>query len=180
MSMQEDYDKTIKNKIKNEMSLKSVSEVPTIKKITVNMGIGGNRENKNFVKEAIDDLTKIAGQKVSERKAKVSIANFKLRKGQLAGLTVTLRGKRMWDFYEKLVRIVLPRVRDFQGVSEKSFDGYGNYNLGLSEHTIFPEVDPNKITYNKPLQVTVNTSAQSDELGRKLLSELGMPFRKQQ
>lgn len=177
MTLKESFDKKIKNDLKKDLNLTTVEAVPSLKKITLNMGIGGNRENKAFVKEAISDLTVIAGQKPTSRNAKVSISNFKLRKGQVVGLAVTLRGKKMWDFYEKLVKIVLPRVKDFRGISPKSFDGTGNYNLGLREHIVFPEIDPNKIGFAKSLQITVSTSAKTDEDGLKLLKVLEMPFR---
>lgn len=175
--MKDLYETKIKEELKKELNLDSISAVPALKKITVNIGVGSNRENKAFVKEAFGDLTAITGQKPSERLAKVSISNFKLRQGQLAGMTVTLRGKKMWDFYEKFVKIVLPRVKDFRGISPKSFDGSGNYNLGILEHIIFPEIDPNKMAYNKSMQVTISTSARNDESGFKLLKALGMPFR---
>lgn len=177
MSLKENFDKKIKNDLKKELELSSIAAVPSMKKITINMGIGRNRDNKSFVQEAISDLTVISGQKPSGRNATTSISNFKLRKGQMVGLAVTLRGKKMWDFYEKLVKIVLPRVKDFRGVSPKSFDGTGNYNLGLKEHIVFPEIDPNKIGFAKSLQVTISTSASSDEAGHKLLKALEMPFR---
>ncbi len=179
MTLKEHFEKKVKADLKKELELTSVAAVPTIKKVTINMGIGKNRETKAFVQEAISDLSLISGQKPSGRSAKSSISNFKLRKGQLVGLTVTLRGKKMWDFYEKLVKIVLPRVKDFRGISPKSFDGTGNYNLGLGEHIVFPEIDPNKVGFAKSLQVTVSTSANTDDIGHKLLKALGMPFREE-
>jgi len=177
MSIKEDFNAKLKTELTKDLGLSSISAVPVIKAITLNMGIGSNRENKAFVKEAIEELSAITGQKPVLRKAKSSISNFKFRKGQLAGLSVTLRGDRMWDFYEKFVKITLPRFKDFQGVSKKSFDGGGNYNIGIKEQSVFPEIDPNKILYNKPLQVTINTSAKNDEFGFKLLKALNMPFR---
>lgn len=177
MSIRENFEKKVKSDLKKELELSSVAAVPSLQKITLNMGIGRNRENKAFVQEAISDLTVISGQKPTGRSAKVSISNFKLRKGQVVGLAVTLRGKKMWDFYEKLVKIVLPRVKDFRGISPKSFDGTGNYNLGLREHIVFPEIDANKIGFAKSLQITVSTSAKTDDAGLKLLKALDMPFR---
>jgi len=174
--LKEEFEKTIKKSLQKELEVSSSQAVPQFEKIVVNMGIGKMRENKKFVEEAIKDLTQITGQSVSKRKAKVSISNFKLRKGQLAGLSVTLRGNKMWDFYEKLVTIVLPRVKDFRGVTRKSFDDGGNYNLGLEEHVVFSEIDPNSITFNKPLQVTINTTSKNSEVGYKLLKALKMPF----
>jgi large subunit ribosomal protein L5 len=177
MTLREQFETKFKQELQKELGVTSSAAVPAIKKITVNMGIGKNRDNKAFVQEAINDMTVISGQKPSGRNATTSISNFKLRKGQMVGLTVTLRGKKMWDFYEKLVKIVLPRVKDFRGVSSRSFDGTGNYNLGLREHIVFPEIDPNKIGFAKSLQVTVSTSATKDSDGHKLLKALGMPFR---
>lgn len=175
--LKEKFETKIKEDLKKELGLDSISAVPALKKITVNIGIGKNRDSKTYVQEALSDMTLITGQKPSERKAKVSIANFKLRKGQVIGLTVTLRGKKMWDFFEKLVTIVLPRVKDFRGINPKSFDGNGNYNLGIREHIVFPEIDANKMAYNKSFEVTMSTSAKTDEAGFKLLKALGMPFR---
>jgi len=178
MSLKDEFNEKLIQKIQSEFNLSSVSAVPKLEKIVVNMGIGKNRENKKFVIESIDDLMKITGQKPSSRKAKKSISNFKLRQGQVVGLTVTLRGAKMWAFYEKLVNIVLPRVKDFRGVKSTSFDEGGNYTLGLDDHMVFPEIDPNSITYTKPLEVTINTSSQNAKMGLKLLTYLGMPFKK--
>ena len=176
MSLKEDFDKNLKPKLQSDLGLSSVFAVPQIDKIVINMGVGKMRDNKNFIEEAMREMAAISGQHPSQRLAKTSISNFKLRKGQLTGIAVTLRGQKMWDFYEKLVRIVLPRVKDFRGVKPKSFDGAGNYNLGFEEHIVFPEIDPNGVTYTKPLQVTISTTAKNDELGHKLLELLGMPF----
>lgn len=177
MKLKEQFETELREKLKNSLGEKSVLAVPIIEKIVVNMGIGSKRDNKVFVKEAIDDIAKITGQKPSERKARVSISNFKLRKGQLVGLKVTLRGKRMWDFYEKLVKIALPRVKDFRGVTKKSFDRAGNYNLGLEEHTVFQEIDPNKVAFIKPFQISISTTARNDDDSYQLLKALGMPYR---
>ena len=177
MSLKEDFYKTIKPALQKEFGYTSIQAVPEIKKIVVNMGVGSSKDNKAFIKEAIAEMTSITGLKPSERKAKASISNFKIRQGQIAGLTITLRGSKMWDFYERFVKITLPRIKDFRGISKKSFDGSGNYNLGILEQVVFPEIDPNKIVYNKPLQVTISTSAKSDESGYKLLMALKMPFR---
>ncbi len=177
MTLKEEYQKTISEQLMKELNLSSKLAVPKLKKIVINMGVGRNRDNKQFIEEAINDVTMISGQKPSLRKAKVSISNFKLRQGQLAGISVTLRGDRMWDFYEKLVKIVFPRMKDFRGISPKSFDGNGNYNIGFTEHIIFPEIDANKVSYIKPLQVTISTSAKNDEEGYKLLKALYMPFK---
>lgn len=142
------------------------------------MGVGKALGDSKYLESAADDLRVITGQKAAVRTAKKAVAGFKLRAGEPVGLMVTLRGKRMYDFYQKLVNIVLPRLRDFHGVSRKSFDGSGNYNLGIEEHTVFPEIDPNKVNKVKGLEVTIVTSAGTDEEGLKLLESLGMPFEK--
>jgi len=149
-----------------------------LEKIIVNMGVGRFKDDQKFLESAAKDLEVITGQKPATRTAKKAVASFKLKAGELIGLVVTLRGKRMWAFFEKLVSIVLPRLRDFHGVSRKSFDGSGNYSLGLEEHTVFPEIDPNKVDKIKGLEVTIVTSAKTDEEGLKLLDKLGMPFAK--
>lgn len=178
MTLKEEYENKIKQELQKTMNKSTVVAVPKIEKIVINMGVGRMRENKAYIEECVKDLVVIAGQSPSKRKAKMSISNFKLRKGQLNGLTVTLRGKRMWDFYEKLVTIVLPRVKDFRGLSVKSFDKTGNYSIGFREHVVFPEIDPNKVTHIKPLQVTITTSAKDDKEGLILLTALKMPFKK--
>ena len=177
MSIRTDFNEKIRQDIQKKMGAKSIFAVPTIQKVVLNMGVGKTRENKNFLDEAVKDLLTISGQKPSARKAKTSISNFKIRKGQLVGYAVTLRGDRMWDFYEKLVKIVLPRVKDFQGLTRKSLDGSGNFSIGFTEQAPFAEIDANKIAYNKPLQVTINTSARNNEDCYTLLNALGMPFK---
>lgn len=178
MSSKEVYQNTVRESLKKELNLSSVMAVPVIKKITVNSGFGNKRDNKKYIAELKQELTAITGQVPKEGRARLSISNFKLRQGHLIGYSVTLRGQRMWDFYNKLVNIVLPRVKDFRGVNEKSFDGAGNYSIGIAEHSIFPEVDVNKIEFIKPLQVVITTSAKNDKEGYALLKALGMPFRK--
>ena len=156
---------------------KNVLSEPKITKITVNMGVGRLKDDKNFIASAKGDLALITGQAPCERRAKKSIAGFKLREGDTVGVMVTLRRKRMWDFFSKLIYIVLSRLRDFRGISKKSFDGSGNYSLGISEHTVFPEVDANKVDKIKSLQVTFCVSTKSNEEGYKYLKFLGMPFK---
>lgn len=180
MSMYEDFTNKIRKDLKKELGVENDLAVPTIQKISINVGVGKNRDNKNYIEEVLQEITAIGGQKPSQRAAKLSISNFKLRKGQLVGISVTLRGQRMWDFYEKLVHIVLPRVKDFRGVNEKAFDQSGNYNLGFRESIVFPEVDANKLVYNKSLQVTITTTAKTAEEGYALLKALDMPFRKKE
>lgn len=149
-----------------------------LEKIVINMGVGKALEDQKYLESAVRDLAVITGQKPAVRKAKKAIAGFKLKAGDAVGLVVTLRGKRMRAFFEKLVKIVLPRLRDFHGVSRKAFDGSGNYSLGIEEHTVFPEIDPNKVEKIKGLEVTIATTARTDEEGLKLLEKLGMPFEK--
>lgn len=148
----------------------------TLQKIVVNMGVGKAKEDKKFLESARQDLVVITGQTPYSRPAKKAIAGFAVRAGELVGLTVTLRGERMWSFFKKLVRVVLPRLRDFRGLSTKSFDGQGNYSLGIAEHAVFPEIDPNKVEKSKSLEITLVTNVKTDEEGRKILEDLGMPF----
>jgi len=150
----------------------------SLEKIVVSMGTGKQSDDSKYLESATNDLEVITGQKPAVRSAKKAIAAFKLRAGEPVGLMVTLRGKRMRDFFEKLVNIVLPRLRDFHGVSRKSFDGSGNYSLGIEEHTVFPEIDPNKVGRVKGLEVTIVTTAGDDKEGLELLEKLGMPFEK--
>ena len=174
----------LKDKFKNEIVPVMVKEfkfknnlmVPKVVKTVVNIGLGEALDSSNVVQIVSRDLQLITGQKPIERKAKKSIANFKLREGQVIGLSVTLRGDRMWFFLDRLLNIALPRVRDFRGVSKKSFDGNGNYSLGLQEQVIFPEIDYNEIDKLRGMQINIVTSSDSDAESRKLLELLGMPF----
>ena len=174
----------LKDKFKNEIVPEMVKEfkfknnlvVPKVLKTVVNIGLGEALDSSNVVQIVSRDLQLITGQKPIERKAKKSIANFKLREGQVIGLSVTLRGDRMWFFLDRLLNIALPRVRDFRGVSKKSFDGNGNYSLGLQEQVIFPEIDYNEIDKLRGMQINIVTSSDSDVESRKLLELLGMPF----
>jgi large subunit ribosomal protein L5 len=145
----------------------------------VNIGVGEALDNAKALDAAVEDLTKITGQRPVVTRARKSIANFKLREGRAIGVKVTLRGERMWSFFDRLVNIALPRVRDFRGISPNAFDGRGNYTLGLREQLVFPEIDYDKIDKVRGLEVTIVTSARSDEEGRQLLEMLGMPFRKE-
>ncbi len=160
-----------------EFSYTNVMQVPKLTKVTVNMGLGEAIQNVKILESASQELGDITGQKPIITKARKSIASFKLRKGMPIGCTVTLRGQRMFDFLEKLINIALPRVRDFKGVSPKSFDGRGNYTMGIREQIIFPEIDYDAIDKIKGMNVTITTTARTDEEARFLLKELGMPFR---
>ncbi|KAA1300246.1 MAG: 50S ribosomal protein L5 [SAR202 cluster bacterium] len=174
----------LKDKYKNEIVPEMVKEfkfknnlmVPKVVKTVVNIGLGEALDSSNVVQIVSRDLQLITGQKPIERKAKKSIANFKLREGQVIGLSVTLRGDRMWFFLDNLLNMALPRVRDFRGVSKKSFDGNGNYSLGLQEQVIFPQIDYNEIDKLRGMQINIVTSSDSDTESRKLLELLGMPF----
>jgi len=178
MSYKDTFEKEIVKKVQEELGLKNVMAVPQIKKIMVNASTKDFLSDKKNLERAAEDLGTITGQKPKITKAKVSIATFKLREGDKVGLVVTLRGKRMYDFYEKLVKIVLPRVRDFAGVSEKWFDGRGNLSIGFSENTVFPEIDPGKVDKIRSLQITIVTNAGENKSAKTLLTAMGMPFRK--
>lgn len=172
------YKEEVIQKLMDKFSYTSVMEVPKIEKIVVNMGVGDAIQNSKLLDAAVEDLTVIVGQKPVITKAKKSIANFKLREGMSIGTKVTLRGERMYEFYDKLVSIALPRVRDFRGVSSNSFDGRGNYTVGIKEQLIFPEINYDKVLKIRGMDIVVVTTAKTDEEGRTLLSLLGMPFRK--
>ncbi|MDH5299020.1 MAG: 50S ribosomal protein L5 [Desulfobulbaceae bacterium] len=161
-----------------EFGYKNIMEVPKLVKISLNMGLGEAVQNSKIVETASQEMTMLAGQKAVVTKAKKSIAGFKLREGMPIGCRVTLRQDRMFDFLSKLIHVSLPRVRDFRGISPKGFDGRGNFSMGVKEHIIFPEIDYDKIDKIKGLNITITTTAKSDEEGRFLLRALGMPFRK--
>jgi large subunit ribosomal protein L5 len=177
--LQEQYKDEIVPTLMKEFRYKSVMQVPALQKIVVNVGIGEALENAKAIDFAMNDIQLITGQKPVVTKAKKSIAGFKLREGRPIGVKVTLRGERMWSFFTRLVHVALPRTRDFQGVSPDSFDGRGNYSLGLSEQLIFPEIDYDEIDKIRGMEVSIVTTAQTDEEGRVLLTHLGMPFRLQ-
>ncbi|MDF1576951.1 MAG: 50S ribosomal protein L5 [Desulfurivibrionaceae bacterium] len=161
-----------------EYGYSNIMQVPKLDKVVLNMGLGEAVQNPKIIESAVNELSLIAGQKAMVTKAKKSIATFKLREGMPIGCRVTLRGDKMWDFLSKLINIALPRVRDFRGVSPRAFDGNGNYAMGIKEHIIFPEIDYDKIDKIKGLNISIGTTAESDDEGRFLLKSLGMPFRK--
>jgi len=171
---------SLKDTYLKEVWQKAPWHSPRILRVSVNMGVGRSKDDKVFIEEATTELAQIAGQKPKITRARKSISNFKLREGEIIGLSATLRGERMWSFLEKLIRVVLPRVRDFRGVSANSFDGRGNYTLGIAEHAVFTEIDPNKGTHLKGLEITIVTSCKDNEEARNLLKKLGMPFMKGQ
>lgn len=170
------YNKEIKQKLISEFAINNVMAVPMLKKITINVGIGAILKNKEVKAQLEKDLALIAGQKLSERKAKISVATFSIREGMVVGLSATLRGERMYSFFDKFVNIVLPRLRDFRGVKRTSFDKRGSYTLGLTDHTVFPEIDITKSAPAHGLEITFVTNAGSKDKGERLLELLGMPF----
>ncbi|MEJ2202008.1 MAG: 50S ribosomal protein L5 [Desulfuromonadaceae bacterium] len=176
--LKEKYQVELAPQLQKDLQLKNVMEVPRVAKVVLNMGLGEAIQNIKIIDTAIEELTSIAGQKAVVTKAKRSIATFKLREGMPIGARVTLRRDRAYEFLDRLVNIALPRVRDFKGVTPKGFDGRGNYTLGIREEIIFPEIDFEKIDKVKGLNITIVTTARTDEEGRALLTSLGMPFRK--
>ena len=176
--LQTQYQEQIAPKLKENFEYTNVHQIPKIDKVVLNMGLGEAIQNIKILDSAVEELMAIAGQRPVVTRAKKSIAAFKLREGMPIGCMVTLRGKRMYDFLDKLINVALPRVRDFRGISPKAFDGAGNYSLGVREHIIFPEIDYDKIDNIKGMNITIVTTANSDEEGRELLTLMGMPFRK--
>ena len=176
--LKEKYTKEIVPSLREEFNYSNVMEVPKLDKIVVNMGVGDATNNSKLLEAAIADLEIITGQKPVATKAKKAIAGFKLREGQAIGCKVTLRGERMYEFLDKLVNVSLPRVRDFRGVSNNSFDGRGNYTLGVKEQLIFPEIDFDKVNKLRGMDIVFVTTAKTDEEGHELLAQLGMPFHK--
>jgi len=175
--MKEFYEKEVVPSLMETFKYKNIMQVPGLKKIVLNMGLGEAIHNIKILDSASEELTVISGQKPVIRRAKKSIAAFKLREGMPVGCMVTLRGNRMYDFFNKLVNIALPRVRDFRGISGKAMDGNGNYTLGITEQIIFPEIDYDKIDKIKGLNISIVTSAKTDEEGKELFKLMGMPFR---
>ena len=172
------YEQEIRPQLLKELGLKNIMEVPKLEKIVVNMGLGNVRDDPKILENAAKQLAMITGQKPIVTKAKKSIAGFKIRKGWSIGLKVTLRGKRMYDFFEKLINFSIPRIRDFRGLSPHSFDGRGNYSLGIKEQIVFPEIDYDDIDKIRGMDICIVTTAKDDEKGYALLKALGMPFKR--
>lgn len=172
------YEKEVVPKLIKENQYKSPMEVPKVTKVTVNIGVGEATQNTKALDGAVDDLTKITGRKPKVTRARKSISNFKLRQGVAIGCSVTLRRDSMWEFLDRLMNIAIPRIRDFRGVNPKAFDGRGNYNLGLKEQLIFPEIDLDKIDKVRGMNISITTTAKTDDEARQLLTLMGMPFRK--
>lgn len=180
MAFQIFYKTEVLPKLKSEFGYKNVHAVPTIKSVTINVGLGAGLKDSKHIETAEKTLTRISGQKPVSTKARKSISTFKIREGMVVGMKVTLRGKRMWDFLEKLIKISLPRVRDFRGLSGKGFDGQGNYSIGFKEHIAFPEIRSDEIELIHGLQVTIATSATTNAEAKALLTHLGLPLKKEE
>ncbi len=176
--MEQMYKEKIAPALLKEFGYKSIMQIPRVTKVSLNIGLGEASQNHKLIEDANEELTRIAGQRAIITRAKKSIAAFKLREGMAVGCRVTLRSERMWDFLDKLVNFALPRVRDFRGVPDRGFDGRGNFTLGIKEHTIFPELEIDRVDRVKGMNITIVTTATTDKEGKVLLQQLGMPFKK--
>jgi len=177
--LKERYDGTVRAELKESLGLRNIMEVPRLSKIVINMGVGRATQQRSLIEGALRDLEVIAGQKPVVTKARKSIASFKLREGQEIGAKVTLRGDRAWEFLDRLLSMAIPRIRDFRGLSPRSFDGHGNYTFGVTEQLIFPEVDYDRIDTTRGMDITIATTARTDVEGRALLAAFGFPFRQE-
>lgn len=175
--LQEQYDTQIAPALSEKFGVKNKMGIPKLEKVVINMGVGRATQDKTALDAAVDTLTKISGQKPQVTRAKVSVASFRLREGNEIGCKVTLRGRRMFEFLDRLISIALPRIRDFRGVNPNSFDGHGNFTLGLAEQVVFPEIDADKIQHSQGMDITIVTSSNNDDQARELLKSFGMPFR---
>ncbi len=175
--LQERYQKEMLPKLQEKLGRKNVLSLPRLQKIVVNMGVGKALQDKNRMEQAAEQLTSICGQRVQITKARIAVSAFRLREGNEIGCRVTLRGRRMYEFLDRLVSVALPRIRDFRGVNPKSFDGNGNYTIGLTEQLVFPEIDPDKVNFTQGMDITFVTSTRNDDEARELLRLFGMPFR---
>jgi len=175
--LQERYQKEIIGRLAEKLGRKNRNSLPRLQKIVVNMGVGKALQDKNRMEQAAEQLTQITGQRAQITKAKKAVSGFRLRENNEIGCRVTLRGSRMYEFLDRLISIALPRIRDFRGVNPKSFDGNGNYSMGLTEQSVFPEIDPDKVTFVQGMDVTFVTSTRNDDEARELLRAFGMPFR---
>jgi large subunit ribosomal protein L5 len=175
--LQERYQKEIAGRLAERLGRTNRLSLPRLQKVVVNMGVGKALQDKNRLEQAAENLAQITGQRPQITKARVAVSGFRLREGNAIGCRVTLRGRRMYEFLDRLISIALPRIRDFRGVNPKSFDGHGNYSLGLAEQSVFPEIDPDKVTFVQGMDITFVTSMNSDDEARELLRAFGMPFR---
>ena len=173
------YDSEVRSSLGQQLGLSNVMEVPRFEKIVVNMGVGRATQQQSLLEGAVRDLERISGQRPVVTKARRSIAGFKLRQGQSIGCMVTLRGDRMWEFLDRLISLAIPRIRDFRGLSPRSFDGHGNYTFGVTEQLIFPEIDYDKVDTTRGMDITIVTTARTDDEGRALLAAFGFPFRRE-
>jgi large subunit ribosomal protein L5 len=173
------YQKEITKQLAKDLGRTNPHSLPKLQKIVVNMGVGKALQDKNRIDQAAEQLAQITGQKAQVTLAKVAVSGFRLREGNAIGCRVTLRGRRMYEFLDRLISVALPRIRDFRGVNPKSFDGHGNYSMGLSEQSVFPEIDPDKVTFVQGMDVTFVTNTDNDDEARRLLRAFGMPFREE-
>jgi large subunit ribosomal protein L5 len=173
------YDATVRAELKETLGLENIMQVPRLSKIVINMGVGRATQQKSLIEGAMRDLEIISGQKPVVTRARKSIASFKLREGQEIGAKVTLRGDRAWEFFDRLLAMAIPRIRDFRGLSPRSFDGHGNYTFGVTEQLIFPEIDYDRVDTTRGMDITIATTARTDEEGRALLAAFGFPFRQE-
>ena len=176
--LREEYNKTIRKEMMKEFGYTNTMEVPTLQKIVINVGAGASIKEAEALEDIVNMVTQIAGQKPVVNKARKAVSSFKVREGMDIGVSVILRGDRMWEFFDKLVNVVFPRVKDFRGLDPKAFDGSGNYSIGIEDHTVFPEIDANNIRRVRSLQVVIVTTANDDKCGRLLLDKFGFPFKK--
>ncbi len=177
--LRERYESEIRAELAKRLGLDNVMQVPRLEKIVLNMGVGRATQQQSLLEGAVRDLETIAGQRPVVTKARRSIAGFKLRQGQSIGCMVTLRGDRMWEFFDRLISLAIPRIRDFRGLSPRSFDGHGNYTFGVTEQLIFPEIDYDKIDSTRGMDITIVTTARTDDEGREFLAAFGFPFRRE-
>lgn len=178
--LKERYENQVIEALQKQFGYDNIMRVPRLEKVVINMGVGDGKDDAKLVDAAAADLATISGQKPAIRRARKSIANFKIREGMPIGCMVTLRGDRMWEFVQRLIHAALPRIRDFQGIPDKSFDGRGNYTVGLREQSLFPEINVDKVVRTRGMDITFVTTAKTDEEARALLGEIGLPFRKPQ
>lgn len=174
------YDDEVRDQLRKELGLENVMQVPRLSKIIVNMGAGDAAADAKLINGVVEDLRIITGQQPKVNKARKSVSNFKIREGQAIGASVTLRGERMWEFFDRLIALAIPRIRDFRGLNPKGFDGRGNYSFGVTEQLIFPEIDYDKVMKVRGMDITLVTTAETDAQGEALLSAFGFPFRRQQ
>ena len=172
------YNNTIKAELAKQLGIENEMQIPKLEKIVINMGVGRATQQPSLLEKAVDDLTVISGQKPIVTRAHTSIAGFKLREGQAIGTKVTLRGDRMWEFFDRLLAVAIPRIRDFRGLPAHSWDGRGNYTFGLNDQTVFPEIDVDKVDHQRGMDITIVTTATSNEAGQALLDAFGFPFKK--